>query len=62
MATKKEDLVTIKTRSETRKLLRLIAAVNDEQLLDVLQRLAVFEWNRLVESGVVPSSLDAKEK
>jgi len=38
--------VTIKVLEETRRLLRLIAAQSGEQMLQVLHRLCVAEWER----------------
>lgn len=43
----KHEFTTIKVWTETRKLLRLIAAMTDESLVVVLQRLATVELARL---------------
>lgn len=39
--------VTIKVWFDTRKLLRLIAAMTSENLMEVVHRLATAEWERL---------------
>lgn len=42
--------VTIKVLEETRRLLRLIAAQTGEQMVQVLQRLCVAEWEQIRNS------------
>lgn len=39
--------VTVKLYEETRRLLRLIAAENGEQMVQVMQRLCESEWRRI---------------
>lgn len=41
------DYVTIRIHTETRRLLRLIAAQTDEQMVQVMQRLCEVEWERV---------------
>lgn len=49
--------MTIKVYEDTRQLLRLIAAVNDEQITDVAHRLTSSEWQSLIDSGEVPVNM-----
>jgi hypothetical protein len=41
------DYVTIKLHADTRRLLRLIAAQTDEQMVQVMQRLCENEWAKI---------------
>lgn len=41
------NYVTIKLHTDTRRLLRLIAAETGEQMVQVMQRLCAAEWERI---------------
>lgn len=43
------DYVTIRIWTDTRRLLRLIAAQTDEQMVEVMQRLCGAEWERVMQ-------------
>jgi hypothetical protein len=45
------DYVTVRIHTETRRLLRLIAAQTDEQMVQVMQRLCEKEWERVRPKG-----------
>lgn len=49
------EYVTVKCYADTRRLLRLIAAQTDEQMVQVLDRLCRDEWARLVVTPLVTS-------
>ena len=44
------NAVTIKVAYDARRLLRLIAATTNENIMQVVYRLAIAEWDRLSES------------
>jgi hypothetical protein len=58
------DYVTVKIHADTRRLLRLIAAQTDEQMVQVMQRLCEGEWERIQRSSVptAPKSTPTMEK
>ena len=47
--------VTMKVWVDTKRLIKLISAMTDESMLEVVHRLAIAEWERLNEASERPS-------
>lgn len=56
------DYVTIRIWTDTRRLLRLIAAQTNEQMVQVMHRLCEDEWRKIAPSGEIAHDIAQSER